>query len=168
MALVEEKKVVEEEVLENQQEEVQDIVFNTTPKKKFRIDGDNNRILELDVNDLSIFSRLESFYEKLQKKADKASKKLEEVSEEGSLSDATKVLQDIDKEMRELVDELFNSNVSEVCVPNGTMYSLYNGEFRFEHIIDKLASLYENNLSEEYKKVKNRINKHTQKYTKKK
>ena len=85
-------------------------------------------------------------------------------SDEGLAKFATK-LDDIDRDMRNLVDELFQANVSEVCCDDGTMYDLYGGMMRFEHIISKLSELYENNFDKEVAKVRARIKKHTSKYT---
>ena len=72
----------------------------------------------------------------------------------------------IDMEMRQLVDEIFDSNVSEVCAPSGSMFDPFNGTFRYEHIIDVLSKLYKNNLNSEFKKMSARIRKKTSKYTK--
>ena len=53
-----------------------------------------------------------------------------------------------------------------MCV-DGSMYDLFNGKFRFEHIIEKLSDLYGNNMKDEFKAVNARVKKHTAKYTKK-
>ena len=62
------------------------------------------------------------------------------------------------------MDYIFNSNVSELCAPDGSMYDPINGKFRFEHIIDTLAALYETDVSGEMNKLANRVKKHTDKY----
>ena len=67
--------------------------------------------------------------------------------------------------MRQLIDYIFNSNVSEVCAPDGTMYDPIDGQFRFEHIINCLVALYENNIDLEVKQISNRVRKYTDKYT---
>ena len=38
--------------------------------------------------------------------------------------------------MRELIDFIFQANVSSVCADDGTMADPLNGQFRFEHIIE--------------------------------
>lgn len=160
------------------QDDVVDIDLSTTRKKKFRIDGDNDRVLELNVSDMSIFSRVKEMYPKLIKKAGEASIKMSEddteftddenVLESEALASTVDTLAEIDKDMREGLDYIFNSNVSELCAPDGSMYDPFNGKFRFEHILETLSALYENNLNAEIKKMTKRVNKHTSKYTKKK
>jgi hypothetical protein len=62
---------------------------------------------------------------------------------------------------------MFDYPVSAVCDKNGTMYDPINGMFRYEIIIDGLTKLYTEKLNDEYRKLRNRIQKHTDKYTKK-
>lgn len=168
MGLLEEGK---NEVVENpMQEPIQDIDLSVTRKKRFRIDGDNSRILELNTSDMGIIKRLQDTYPKL----DKLAAKVAAISKEGDGTDeesakaVAKAISETDKEMRSLMDMLFNANVSEVCAPDGSMYDPFNGKYRFEHIIEKLSALYESNLAEEYKRVSTRLKLHTDKYTKKK
>ena len=76
-----------------------------------------------------------------------------------------KKLLNTDAEMRELMDYLFDSPVSAVCAPQGSMYDPFNGKYRFEHIMETLFALYESNIEAEYKKMKANVNKRTAKYT---
>lgn len=146
-----------------------DIDLSVTRKKRFRIDRDNNRFLELNVSDMGILTRLDNLYPKLEKLSQDASLKqlnqLEE-SDERVITKLSNALIKIDMEMRKILDEIFDSNVSEICAPNGTLFDPFNGEFRFEHIIDVLTKLYENNLNSEFKKMSAKIKKKTSKYTK--
>lgn len=191
MALTDKKKAVESEMAENNvveyennalEEKVEntpeetktvefdgDIDLSATRKKRFRIDGDNNRYLELNTSDMSIITRLDNLYPKLQKLSqDAATKQLDkqEADEEKALTKISQALTKIDVQMRQILDEIFDSNVSEVCAPSGSMFDPFNGTFRFEHIIDVLTRLYENNLNDEYKKMNARMKKRTAKYTK--
>ncbi len=164
-----------EEKMENTTEEAKtvefdgDIDLSVTRKKRFRIDGDNNRYLELNTSDMSIITRLDNLYPKLQKLSqDAAVKQLdkEETDEDKTISKISQALTKIDAQMRQILDEIFDSNVSEVCAPAGSMFDPFNGTFRFEHIIDVLTKLYENNLNAEYKQMAARMKKRTAKYTK--
>lgn len=146
-----------------------EIDLSATRRKRFRIDGDNNRYLELNTSDMGVFSRLEQLYPRLQKLSqDAAVKKLDaqNESDEDTLSKIAQTLTKIDMEMREILDDIFDSNVSELCAPEGTLMDPFNGEFRFEHIIDVISRLYTNNLNSEYKKMNARMKKRTSKYTK--
>ena len=139
-----------------------DIDLSITKKKQFRIDGDDNRIIELNTSDMTIIERLNEVYPKLESLSAKTS----ELSSD-DIEGGIKALKEVDNEMRELLDYVFDSPISSVCAPDGSMYDLFNGEFRFEHIITVLLNLYEDNISKEFNNMEKRINKHTAKYTKK-
>ena len=146
-----------------------DIDLSETRKKRFRINGDNSKILEINVADMNTIVRLQEDYPKLMDLAHKViaireNEDSEEVAED-ELNRMADAIKSIDKEMRNLVDHIFNTNVSEVCAADGSMYDLFNGVFRFEHIIDKIGALYSNNLSNEIKAISARVQKHTSKYT---
>ena len=63
---------------------------------------------------------------------------------------------------------VFNANVSEMCVQDGTMADPVNGQFKFEYIIEKFLALYDKNFDMEFKKMSKSVSKHTNKYTRKK
>ena len=153
----------------NMQNDIVDINLSAIRKKRFRIDGDDNRILELNTSDLGVLSRIKEAYPKLQELNERAIQDwpkgdTDHVGEE-DYEAVVNVLKGIDTEMRQLIDYIFNSNVSEVCAPDGTMYDPIDGQFRFEHIINCLVALYENNIDLEVKQISNRVRKYTDKYT---
>ena len=167
-----ESEIEKKKEAEVQQQEdlagVQDIDLSATRKKRFRIDGDNNRMLELNTSDVGLLARLQETYPKLRELANKAHDDWPEDDEEGlegeSAEKTATLLKEIDKEMREAIDYIFDSNVSEVCAPDGTMFDPFGGRLRFDHIIDVISGLYENNLTSEVKKMTKNVNKHTSKY----
>lgn len=140
---------------------VVDIDLSVTKKKQFRIDKDDNRIIELNTSDMSILSRLQDSYPKL----DELSNKAMTLSSEDTLEATVEVLNDIDKEMRQILNFIFDSDIADVCAPDGSMFDMFNGEFRFEHIVSVLVGLYEENIDKEYKLMAKNIRKHTDKYT---
>lgn len=160
MALTEENKNIPAE-------EPIDIDLSVTRKKVFRINGDNNRLIELNTSDMGIFARLDDEYPKLVELALQAQNVPSDEDEEAVMQSLSK-LREIDKKLRDGIDYIFDSNVCEVCAPDGTLYDPFDGKFRFEHIIEVLAGLYESNLVNEYKKMAQRVSRHTGKYTKKK
>lgn len=174
-----EKLLNEEEVLEK--EEVKDVEveepivdadidLSAIRKKRFRIDGDNNRILELNTSDFGVIVRLKETYPTLTDLAMQVGSTgfdFEDDDDEITrLDKAGSIIDSIDKQMREKIDYIFNSNVSEVCAPSGTMYDLINGKFRFEYILEKIAALYSGQIKKEYSKMASRLKKHTAKYHK--
>lgn len=152
--------------------EVVDVDLGFVEKKKFRINGDFNRMLELNVSDLNIASRLSSGYPKLKALLTEAREKLtqipDDLEDDKALESLADTLTDIDKKMRDIIDYIFDTNASEICAPSGNMFDPVGGQWRFERIIDKLTSLYANGLNAEFNKIKNRVETKTSKYTKKK
>jgi len=151
------------------QDEVVDISLESSRRKRFRIDKDDNRILELDTTDLSIVDRFQKKYDELVTVVDTAFKDIPAPSEDGTV-DTESVnaiigsIADVDVKIRTIIDQIFNSNVSELCAPTGSMLDPINGKLRFEHIFDTLVPLYEADINSEMKKMTARVQKHTSKY----
>jgi hypothetical protein len=147
-----------------------DINIGGIEKKRFRINGDDNKILELNTSDLNIASRFSEAYPALiecEKQVTELQESANEDTDElGSISMFSEKLKGIDTKMKELMDFIFDSNVSEICAGNGSMYDPLDGYMRYEVIIDRLSDLYTDNLGKEMKKVQNRMKAHTAKYTK--
>lgn len=141
-----------------------DIDLSITRKKRFRIDGDDNRIIELNTSDMTILNRLDEADKQLRELADKATFGMSENGEDDN-ADVVKELLATDKQMRDIIDYLFDAPVSDVCAPDGSMYDPFNGKYRFEHIMETLFTLYEKNITEEIKKMRKNVQKHTGKYT---
>lgn len=147
-----------------------DISLSVTRKKRFRIDGDDSRIIELNTSDINVVGRLNEAYKKLIDMANNASTILDDIdtdSQDG-IDKMVSTLRDIDVDMRKLIDYIFDSKISDICAPDGSMYDPFNGQFRFEHIIETLSGLYENNFDTEFKKMSTNVRKHTDKYVNKK
>lgn len=169
---VEEEKVLNEDAGQKSDDIYDGVIdLTSTRKKRFHVNrgNGNDGVLELNTSDMSIITRLEQLYPKLQKLSQEASLKqinLEDSSDERSTAKISQALTKIDMSMRQIIDEIFESNVSEVCAPSGSMFDPFNGEFRFEHIIDVISKLYENNINTEFKKMAEKLKKKTFKYTK--
>lgn len=150
--------------------DVVDIDLSVTKKKKFRINKDNSKILELNTSDMGILTRLSECAPKL----DELETKIVEVMNEHEGEEDTELLtslgtqiKEIDLQMRAVIDEIFDSNVCEICAKEGSMYDPLEGIYRYEHILNSLLPLYEQNIQEEADKIKKRALKHTAKYVKK-
>lgn len=172
--VIAEPKEIKPEVKEEVKEpDVIDVDLGFVEKKKFRINGDFNRMLELNVSDLNVFSRLKTDYPKLDKLLKEAQEKITSIPEDkeddvvflGKLADT---LDDIDAQMRTLIDHIFDTNASAICAPSGNMFDPVGGQWRFERIIDKLTTLYANGLNAEFNKIKTNVEKRVSKYTDKK
>ena len=151
-----------EEINNTPQEDIIDINLDAAKRTRFRINGDNNAIIELNLSDLGIIDRLETGMKKLS----------EEMQNIASMSNddenLSEMMKQADVKMREYVDYIFDYPVSAVCAKYGTMYDPKDGKFRYEAIIDGLTKLYADNINAEYKKLQARLSKHTEKYVNKK
>lgn len=151
--------------------EVTDIDLGFVEKKKFRIAGDFNRMLELNVSDLNITARLKTDYPKLKALMAEAQERVNSISEDEDSEELIAELADnltaIDNKMRDLIDHIFDTNASEVCAPSGNMFDPVGGQYRFERILDKLTTLYTNGLNAEFNQIKNRVESKTSKYIRK-
>lgn len=154
-------------------DDIQDVDLSAIKKKRFRINGDNNKILELNTSDLQIVSRLSTAYEKLMEDMEKVGTVLSTLPEnEDELDDEKeklmrKQLKEIDDTMKERIDYIFDAPVSAACSDGGSMYDPFEGMFRFEHIIEAILKLYERNLDSEFNKMRRRVSAKTSKYVKK-
>ena len=154
-------------------DDIQDIDISAIKKKRFRINGDNNKILELNTSDLNIATRMETAYNRLVALMDDVGKVLSSLPEEDAeLSESKEFeinnqLKKIDAEMRQELDYIFDAPVSEVCSDGGSMYDPFDGMFRFEHIMDAISKLYETNINSEFNAMRKRVSAKTSKYTKK-
>lgn len=147
-----------------------DIDLSALRKKRIRIDGDDNKIIEINVSDMGVINRLQEAYDRLISLANTYNLQEEESKAETDDDDfdvgkTVETLRILDKEMRELVDFVFQANVSEVCASDGTMADPVNGQFRFEYIIEKFLAVYDKNFTEEFKKMSKNVKKRTNKYT---
>lgn len=154
--------------------EIIDLDLSVTKKKKFRFDKDDKRIVEVNTSDMNLMQRVNVAYPKLQTLQDKASKLTEglSINEDSSEADAiadmatmADRLHEVDTEMRNLIDYMFDAPVSEAAAPDGSMYDPFGGSFRYEHIIAIMMKQYEDNLQSEFKQMEKQLKKHTDKYT---
>ena len=155
--------------MQGNEENIIDLSLKKAKKQRFRINGESDNILELNTSDIGILSRLKYIYPKLQKLAEEALTFTDEEKNDNSVEGLFKFadkLDTIDDNMGKLLDELFDANVSETCKDGGKFYDLFDGMFRFEHIIETLSELYTTGFDKEFSKVKQRIDKHTGKYIK--
>lgn len=146
-----------------------DLELDLSPirKKSIRIDGDDSRILYLNTSDMNIVARMNNLYPALKALAEDSTKELPKSDDaEKDIADMAEYFTDIDTRMRNIMDELFDGNVSEVCAPSGNMYDIINGGFRYEFIMESLLNLYSDNIAKETKKIQKRVQSHTDKYTK--
>lgn len=142
-----------------------DLNLSDIKKQRIRINGDDSKIVEINLSDMGVMDRLQHVYNKLVELANQYH--LDNEDEETDTAIIIEQLKSIDAEMRKLVDYTFNANVSAICAEDGTMADPINGQFRFEYIIEKFLGLYDMHFTAEFKKMSAKVNQRTKKYTRK-
>ena len=152
--------------------------LSATKGTTIQVDGNPDASFVLNLSDLSIYNRLEEGLKRLyelfiqlkNQMGEAAEKEVPETAEDGSeedISQFTSIMKDVDDKMRGIVDYIFSAPVSSACAPNGCMFDVFEGQLRFEYIINALTKLYENNINKEFYNLKSRINSKLPSYVKK-
>lgn len=138
--------------------------LSETARTKIWVNGDNTKVLELNLTDMGVMGRLQDAYPKL----DELTAEVKNLASAEDISDEEVVatFKRIDQQMRDIVDSIFDFKVCDVCCDGGSMYDPIGGQLRFEYIIDKISKLYESSLNEEFKRMQAKVKTHTAKYTK--
>lgn len=145
---------------------VTDIQLNIDKREQFRINGDNNRIIELDVSDFGILNRLRESYPRLQELSIKGFE-ADDIGDDDNikLGEFMDSLNAINDEMISVMDYIFDSKVAKICADGKPLYNMVAGQFIFEIILDTLFSLYSENIRAEFGQMSQRMKSHTNKYT---
>ena len=147
------------------QEKIMDLNLDAIKKTKVRINGENDKVLELNLSDLGITQRLQVVYDELQDLAHSAEAIQLDDTDSESIKAASAKLMELDEQMRDKVDWLFDAPVSAICAANGTMFDpMAGGKFRFEYIIEKLSDLYAGTFKKEFAAMERNVSKRTAKY----
>lgn len=143
---------------------VVDIQLSIDNRKQFRINGDDKRIIELDISDFGILNRLRESYPRLQELGVKGFE-FDEDDENIKLGEFMDSLNAINDEMISIIDYIFDSKVAKVCADSKPLYNMVAGKFIFEIILDTLFNLYSDNIRAELGQMSQRMKSHTDKYT---
>lgn len=131
--------------------------FNTGIKE-FDINGDKNRIIRIDTTDLNLGDRIETGRKELRKLA----KKFETLTKTTNSDDKMlKIIDDYDKQVRQQIDYMFDSPVSDIAFGNTNCLSVSGGNMLFENFLNALLPEIEKDIKDEEKASKKRIEKYT-------
>lgn len=131
-------------------------------REAITINGDSNRTIYVQASDFNIKVRARQ----AQKNIGDLLEEIDKVSPENAEA-FTDVLEDIDKKVREQINFIFNSDVSEpvfgACSP---LMTLCNGKSYVEAFLDAIIPELERIAKKAAEASEKRIAKHTRKYTK--
>lgn len=139
-------------------------------KQRFTINGDKNKVIELDITDAKIVDRLKESINKIQKIQYEFFSSMKTPPDKVSLEYIDKFSDNFskaEKSMREIIDYIFDSPVSDTILGNKSAFSPINGKFTYDHIISALSKLYEKAITKEVERINTKkIKKYTSKYIK--
>lgn len=148
------------------------ISFDKLRKKRISIDGDINRVIELDLADMHTLTRWaekEKALENLAKRAQEFLSAQSTAKEEGkdALPKWARKLRSLDNEMRKILNEVFDCpNFSDMVCPSGCMYDIFNGVPRYSILVSDILELYVKNIQEQIKDTDEEISEVTSEYIK--
>ena len=146
-----------------EQAKVINLDLSATKGTKIQVNGNPEASFTLNLSDFGIYNRMkdgiQQLYDLFESLKEKMGNKAEEETPEGTdtTTPILEVMAEMDKKMRDTMDYIFSAPVSDVCAPEGYMFDLFDGQLRFEHILNALTSLYEKNVNREYYNLKSRI-----------
>ena len=151
--------------------EIANIDLSITQKQRFSIDGDKNRVLEINIQDMNMPSRFYEVQEEMEQITKEWAEKVESWSDDAddeTNKQIAKEIKELDTLLRQKLDYVFDANMSEVTAPYGSMFDFIHGKFRYAYILDVIASLYEETIKKETQLMLQNMEKHTSKYSKSK
>lgn len=150
---------------------MKNLSFGLPKKKRFTVDGDPERVIEIDTGDTGILSRWNGLFKWFEEMDERISKFGEGINPDEITAEQMDGISGdfagIDDEMREKLNYLF---AADVCTPvvgeHGSLIRMVDGEPLFMVIIETLVPLYEADIKVESEKSRKRMEKHTKKYVK--
>lgn len=140
--------------------------FNLNTRKKFTVDGDENNVIELDTSDIGIVTRLNESMKTISEIEKKQERLTELAQNEDSALDFTALFAETERDMRGVMDYVFDSPVSDAILGNSSIFSPVGDKYKFEQILDTLLGLYEADIRNGAARInKANIRRHTAKYT---
>ena len=147
------------------------INLDISEKSRYTINGNPDKYIELNPNDVGIIARMGTIIPTLNGLVDKYENLMttsgdeENATAEESIIKFSKNFIEIDSQMREAINTLFDYDVCSVCISGGSTLDIKNGAFVFSIVINTLIQMYEDTITAEMQKMVDKIKKHTDKYT---
>lgn len=132
--------------------------------KEFTINGDKNRVIRFNPSDYSLLSRIDEVYKRLQ--TSEELKSTIEINNDGTpieyLGKAAEAVNKANEFIKDCIDYLFDSKVSDIVFGNQSPLSSVKGVPFYERFLNAAIPAIKEAIEEEREKSK----KHIEKYTK--
>lgn len=129
--------------------------------KRIRIDGSDDNILVLDTADFNFYNRLKEREGVLFHNYGEDFSGVDETDTDAVMA----ILSEADDKIREALDYVFLTNVSDICIGKRSCFDVLDDGIRYLVILNNLIDIMSAGTEEEAKKMKTKIAKHTEKYT---
>ena len=144
-------------------------------RQQIRLNNDDNRIIEIDLADPNILTRLHDGVREMEKLLTHRDELRAEISSTETDTDTGREqflatvneFSSMEAKMRIIINDIFDYDVCTPFLGRASIFSVKDGTFMYEVIIDTLLNLYEQSIQAESQKIKERFSKHTDKYLKK-
>lgn len=141
-----------------------DIKISVSNKVKYTINGDAGTYIMLNPSDMGIIARLGEIIPIINGLVDRYEDLIEKQANDDFI-EFSKSFKDIDTQLRDVTNRLFDYDVCSVICGGGSMLDAPDGDFMYAVIITTLMQMYQDTISVEMKKAVEKMKKHTSKYT---
>lgn len=131
--------------------------------KTYEINGDPERVIRIDTSDYGLMER----FRQAEKNLNTIARKYKSLifAPNGSPEDKTEAaitaMTEFDREIKQEIDRIFNSSVSEVVFGNASSLSTRNGVPLYERFMNAVIPIIKTDLEAEEKKSEKRIRKYS-------
>lgn len=132
--------------------------------EEIMINGDENRIIKFNTGDYNLITRANEAEKNIVKKLEPLGDVKVNSDGTAEIESLTNQLSEIDKAVKEEIDYIFNSKVSEVIFGNTSTLASNKGKFLVEIFFEAVMPVVINRIESEAKASDKRMSKHTDKY----
>lgn len=135
--------------------------------KEFMINGDKNRVIRFNPADINLLERFDKAYKSIEEEQRRIEKDIElktngkPVEEQEDYEQALEVIRRLNQFIKDQIDYIFDSEVSDVIFGNQSPMSTVKGRPFFERVFDAIQPILEKEITAERKASEKRISKYT-------
>ena len=138
---------------------MQSIDFNSGNYKEYAINGDENRVIRINVSDVGIITRIQDAMSKADHIAG-------EVSEREKNEDKTQLLREYDQRARNMVNDIFGSDVCTVALGGVNVFSMgSNGKPVLFNFLEALLAVVVQEIKSTQRAAQIKLEEKVEKYT---
>lgn len=127
--------------------------------KRFTINGDENKVIYINISDLGISKRAKQAEKELAQIAEECSN----ISESLSIDESIDLIDKLDTKVKKIIDYILNTNASETVFGVTNCLSMCDGQPLFQNFLDAILPEIEKGTQTEINKSRKNINKYTSK-----